>query len=199
MYWYPVNVAAQGYSTFFIDEPVMIDAEAAEEGGEMLGVTAVTEDAVTTTSLSVVDGNIPLLIFNGSDEKKAINLIPTDAPGLEMAFAPEYKGTLESKTFTAAEMEQADHYVLNQNNFVWVRDAGTIGASKCWLEIDNGVDAKAPAYLDIVRGGAATGISTVKRVNLNNESLYDLQGRRLTGTPSKAGIYILNGKKFVIK
>ena len=201
MYWYPVSVPAQSYATFYIDEPVMLDAEAAEAGAEMLAVSAVTDGAVNTISLDVVDGNTPLLIYNGSDEKMAINLIPTDAPGLELALAPEFKGTLEEKTFSAAEMEQADHYVLNQNNFVWVREAGSIKANKCWLEIDNGVDAKAPAYLEIIRGGGATGIGTVhsSTSNVQRSAYYDLQGRRLTGTPSKAGIYIQNGKKFVIK
>lgn len=199
MYSYNVSVPAQGYATFYIDEPVMVAADAAEAGAEMLGVTAVADEAVTVTPLDAADGNTPLLIYNGSDEKMTVSIVPTDAPGLEMAFAPEYKGTLVDKTFSDAEMEQANHYGISGSYFVWVRDAGTIGANKCWLEIDNGVNAEAPAMLKIVRNGDATGISTVERVNLNNESLYDLQGRRLTGTPSKAGIYIQNGKKFVIK
>lgn len=197
MYSYNVSVPAQGYATFYIDEPVMVAADAAEAGAEMLGVTAVADEAVTVTPLDAADGNTPLLIYNGSDEKMTVSIVPTDAPGLEMAFAPEYKGTLVDKTFSDAEMEQANHYVLSNNNFVWVRDAGTIQANKCWLEFDTGVEA-AP-LLKIVRNGDATGISTLKHVTLDAATLYDLQGRKLNGTPSKAGIYIQNGKKIVIK
>ena len=43
---------------------------------------------------------------------------------------------------------------------------------------------------------AATGISDVKTEDAN---WYDLSGRPLNGKPTKAGVYVKNGKKVVIK
>ena len=35
--------------------------------------------------------------------------------------------------------------------------------------------------------------------NVRNQVWYDLSGRKLNGMPSKKGLYIINGKKVVIK
>ncbi len=46
---------------------------------------------------------------------------------------------------------------------------------------------------------AATGISNAKAVSAENANWYDLSGRPLNGKPTKAGVYVKNGKKVVIK
>ena len=46
---------------------------------------------------------------------------------------------------------------------------------------------------------AATGISDVKTDATENANWYDLSGRPLNGKPTKAGVYVKNGKKVVIK
>ena len=43
-----------------------------------------------------------------------------------------------------------------------------------------------------------TGIEAVRQSSVTNGGVYDLQGRKLNG-PLKSGIYIRNGKKFVVK
>ena len=43
-----------------------------------------------------------------------------------------------------------------------------------------------------------TGIEAVKRSTVSDGSIYDLQGRKLSG-PLKSGIYIRNGRKYVVK
>ena len=47
----------------------------------------------------------------------------------------------------------------------------------------------------------ATGIRTIKneKLKVKNESVYDLQGRRITNNQLQKGIYIHNGRKVVIK
>ena len=45
---------------------------------------------------------------------------------------------------------------------------------------------------------AVTGIKTVTRDKSENNTFYDLQGRRLTATPQR-GVYIRDGKKYVVK
>ena len=43
-----------------------------------------------------------------------------------------------------------------------------------------------------------TGIQSLKAVEPASQTIYDLQGRRLTTAPAK-GLYIKDGKKFVVK
>jgi hypothetical protein len=45
----------------------------------------------------------------------------------------------------------------------------------------------------------ATGISDNKRETITNNHCYDLQGRCISGKPSTKGLYIVNGKKIIIK
>ena len=197
LYDYSIIVPADGYATYYIDDAVTLDAASIEAGAELLTVTAATEDAVNVSALDVAASNTPLLIYNSGEKKMNVKLIPTDAPEEMPTVAPAFKGTLEDKTFNDAEMNRTNHYVLNENNFVWVCEAGTIEANRCWLEF--GTHVKTAPILKIVRNGDATGINNVNaNVNLNG-NYYNLQGRKLNGTPSKAGIYIQNGKKIVIK
>ena len=44
-----------------------------------------------------------------------------------------------------------------------------------------------------------TGIANVNRETITNNGYYDLNGRRIEGQPAQKGIYILNGKKVVVK
>lgn len=47
--------------------------------------------------------------------------------------------------------------------------------------------------------GNSTGIKNVNvNANVNNAAIYDLQGRRINGTPQH-GLYIQNGRKFIVR
>jgi hypothetical protein len=83
-----------------------------------------------------------------------------------------------------------------------VKDAGTLAAGKCWIELDKAVTGSHARKLLIVFGaedGETTGISTAKTAaDTNDAAVYDLQGRRVL-QPAKKGLYIVNGKKVVVK
>ena len=63
----------------------------------------------------------------------------------------------------------------------------------------------APRFVPIndINGGNLTGISDAMRLNdkeqMINEKWYDLNGRQLQQKPTKGGVYILNGKKVVLR
>jgi surface protein len=63
----------------------------------------------------------------------------------------------------------------------------------------------APRFVPIndINGGNLTGISGAMRLNdkeqMINEKWYDLNGRQLQQKPTKGGVYILNGKKVVLR
>ena len=172
--------------------------ETAVAGVSLYTVASVTNsEVVLTSALTVVDAEMPYLIYNDNDEEKTISIVVSaeDADAVEYD-SEHFKGTLEAKTFTDADMAAADHYVLsNGHDFVWVKDAGTLAAGKCWIELTQSTNNA--RRLTIVFDGETTGISTVKTAATIEGNCYDLSGRRVA-KPTK-GLYIVNGKKIAVK
>lgn len=79
----------------------------------------------------------------------------------------------------------------------WRITSGTLKADAVFIDSAN---PKAPEFLDIVIGDEATGIESVEAietVEANDGAIYNLQGARVSG--AKKGLYIQNGKKFIVK
>ena len=99
------------------------------------------------------------------------------------------KGTTTSIT------NPGNAYVLNKKEagigFYKLSATGTIGANKAYLTYD-GSGAREFFSLD-----ETTGIEDINRETITNNRYYDLQGRRVENPTN--GIYIVNGKKVVIK
>ncbi len=74
----------------------------------------------------------------------------------------------------------------------------TLGANKAFLPLDAAAAASARSFVFSLEG-ETTGIDTVQRSEVRGQSYYTLDGRKLNSKPSKAGLYIVNGKKIVIK
>lgn len=115
----------------------------------------------------------------------------------EVTAAPEFMGTPFAATVvTADDMQANDYYVLRGENFVWVKDPGTIAGGKCYLKVAK-TAAPAPS-LSFVDGEGTTGIENIAQPStLSNQPIYDLNGRRVA-QPTK-GLYIINGKKVILK
>lgn len=78
---------------------------------------------------------------------------------------------------------------------------GTIGANKAYLQIPTSwLSSISGTRLEISFPDEETGIgSLTTNPSPNDGEWYDLSGRRLSGKPSTKGIYMNNGKKYVIK
>ena len=74
----------------------------------------------------------------------------------------------------------------------------TIDANKAYLSADDVPDASGAIAMNF--GGEATGVGTVITENgiQSNAPVFDLSGRRVMQTV-KGGLYIQNGKKFIVK
>ena len=82
-------------------------------------------------------------------------------------------------------------YVLYKGAFVLVDTDNGIPAHKCLLTLASAVTARLSLVTD-----DATGIATTPGPSSPEEGKwYDLHGRKLSGEPTKHGIYILNGEK----
>lgn len=85
-------------------------------------------------------------------------------------------------------------YVLYKDEFV--KATGSIPDGKCYLDL-TGAAAPAPARSLGIDSDGTTDIRELRMENEGRDEWYDLQGRRIE-QPTKAGLYIKNGKKVIV-
>ena len=188
---YEVEVAAKEFITYYKDEPLYVEDEAAE----LYTIESVNGDqAVLSDRSDAMPSNTPMLVYNKSNETKVILLIPCAEPDMAITVAPEFQGTLTGTTI-AASTEGQTNYAFNGKAFVFVKNAIEVGPNKAWLSVSNS-NARA---INLVFE-EATGVNEVIGVKeVNDGSWYDLNGRKLDKMPTKKGVYLFNGKKVVVK
>lgn len=111
------------------------------------------------------------------------------------------KGDLKGSTTEAlvySESAANDYYMLALNDkgnaqFIKLNE-GSIAAGKAYLELPKGTETR---VLSIIFDGETTGISTVATKAEAAEAIYNLNGQRVQNAVK--GLYIVNGKKVVIK
>ena len=191
---YEIVVAANEYATYYKDEALYIE----DEDAQLYTITSVTDtEAVLSERSDAMPSNTPMLVYNKSNETKTILLIPCAEPDMDITVAPEFKGTLTGTTI-AASTDAQTNYAFNGKQFVWVKDALEVGPNKAWLEVPTGDFAAGARAINLVFG-ETTKITTTNLTNITNGDWYDLNGRKLQGIPTKKGIYIMNGRKVVVK
>ena len=152
----------------------------------------VTGSTGSTLTLTPITTPIPAntgILLEGSGEVA----VPVAASSTTDVSANKLVGTVASTTLTA---EQG--YVLTYENSV----AGfrknnndfTLGANTAYLPVDF---AGARTFDFFNLEGEATGINAVETIKQNAEGVYNLAGQRVA-QPTR-GLYIMNGKKYVVK
>ena len=191
---YELSIPAGEYATYYKEEALYVeDADA-----QLYTITAVNGDKATATELTTAAANTPLLVKNNASEAKTILLIPTtERTPDNVTVYNGFVGTLEA-TQIAASTDAQNNYAFNGLQFVWVKTAINIGANKCWLAVPvTGVSSA--RTLTIVFDSEATGITNTNFTNSTNGDWYDINGRKLQGIPTRKGVYIVNGKKVVVR
>ena len=189
---YEVTVPAKEFITYYKDEPLRVEDEAAE----LYTVSSVNGDkAVLSQKSDAMPSYTPMLVYNNSDETKVILLIPCNEPDLAITVAPEFIGTLEAATI-AGSSDNLTNYALNGKQFVFVKNDIPVAANKAWLSFETFNNAKQRS-ISIVFEEGTTGLEAIDngQLTIDNEGWYDLNGRKLDGEPTTKGVFIKNGKK----
>ena len=155
-------------------------------GLEAYVVSNVTASAVELTQVTEVPANTGLILKKiGTSESYSVPVI---------ASATSVTNKLVGVT-TATAIAAGEAYGLKDGKFVPLT-AGTISAGKAYLLATDIPASAAELTLDF---GGVTGISATLNNNeeIKNNIVFDLQGRRVA-QPTK-GLYIVNGRKVVIK
>ncbi len=187
------TISASGWNTFSSSYPLDLSTIS---GGTAYVATEATAGKVTLSSTTAkVAAGEGLMIKGTTGNAFTIN-VTTDAATLA--------GTnlLVGLPNGGSVAEGANNYIFGWPTvdptgygFYYVNESGaTLGAGKAYLHTTS---ALAPSLSIDFGEGETTGIDAIEHGALNIEHYYDLQGRRVA-QPTK-GLYIVNGKKVVVK
>lgn len=181
-----VKIPASGWGTFCYKYPLDFTAASSPEGLKAYAVSATKSSKATLTQITekIIGGTG--IIINGE-------------PGTTYTIKVADQGTrynginLLTGTLAPTYVEEGQ-YFLKSGQFVY-SSAGVLPANKAYLKKENAPEAAANFGFVIED---ATGISEVhNNITLDDNKWYDLSGRVVS--PTSKGIYIHNGKKYVIK
>jgi hypothetical protein len=143
-----------------------------------------------------MNANTPYLLFpkkNVTVSKfPAVEIITTDMPKSEGTIF-DFVGTYTNQSKGSSEIQKGD-YIVSGGIFKKASGGNAIKAFRAYLRQRDVSNAKTVSMLF---EDETTGISELKDNVVMPTVYYDLQGRRVAD-PSK-GIYIVNGKKVIIK
>lgn len=170
--------AEQIYATYYNgDEDLTLP-----DGITAYVITGISGNTVTTTATGYLPHEVPVLL------EKTGN-VGTTITGYTGSIG-NFSGNLlkyADQTFSSTGKE----YVLYMNEFV--KATGNIPDPKCYLDLSS-VNPTRGMY------GIGDGSTSIRELRMENEGRdewYDLQGRRIE-QPTKAGLYIKNGKKVIV-
>ena len=205
-----VTIGSTGYSTFSC--PLPLDFSGVS-GLTAYVATSVGDGKVTLTSVTTAPANTGLVLAGTANAQYNI-------PVAASAEAPASNLLVGCIVETTVAKDATSGF----NNYVLVNESGTakfqslvdhgatvgaIGAGKAFLK--NGAYSSGARSLQIVFDDETTGISSVNSEEIKDNRFFDLQGRKVvqptrsatTGDAStvglKKGLYIVNGKKVIMK
>ena len=201
---FELAIPAGKFATFCDNHNVAL-ADGTDASVGLYTISSIDDERTTATataiSSAVVPGTMPMLVYNGSDADQTVKLkVSPDAATGAQTWAGAFQGTAIEHEFTATDMQANDYYALSGGQyFVPVLSAGTIAAHKCWLQFPKQQTQGSRSLTIVFEGNGTTGIADNKRESTTNNRYYDLNGRQLNAAPTQKGVYILNGKKVVVR
>lgn len=181
------TIATSGKSSY-----CAADALELVDGVKAYAVTRVTSTSATMKELT---GSIPA--------NTGVMLVGTGGEGYTLPIASE--GTADASDnllvgtangTTVAEAEGTTYLALSQGEFVKM-NPGTIKAHKAYLPVESSILGENSKLALSFEDGNATAINEVNTDDRKDDAFYNLNGMRVFA-PQK-GIYILNGKKVIVK
>ena len=200
------TIGTTGYTTFASSGPLNIDGMTASTGTVKAYYVTASDVKSSSVALTEVTGNVAAgtgLILEGT--AGATITIPVVASGTDYTATNMLVGCTTNTDITTSTANYGNFYVLSataaafKNIGAWVlaNSTLTIPAGKAYLDTTNaGVVGASSLTFDL--GGEATGIADVRgKMEDVRSDFFDLQGRKVA-QPTK-GLYIVNGRKVVIK
>lgn len=111
----------------------------------------------------------------------------------------DFIGIYSPLNITAADNTKL--YLSNANTLYYPNAAMTIGAFRAYFQLKGITAADLPQSAIVLNFDAegTTGLNSLTPALSQGEGVYTLDGRKLNAMPTQKGVYIVNGKKVVIK
>ncbi len=173
-------------------------------------ITSIEEKTANAVAIDYIPEGVPVLLLANSDVNGFLveDATVTDEQKITEALkhanmlkevtasTANYVSDSEDTNYQTAHFDVKTIYLLYKNEFVYNMD-GYLSKGKVYL--DPSPSTPAPSRLMIYTGGE-TGIESLQySIDLHLETWYSIDGRRLSGKPTRKGLYIRNGQKVVIK
>lgn len=152
-------------------------------------VTGVSGTSVTTTAINYLPAEQPILLEKTGDIQEELEMAGYDGTAGNFS-----SNKLRYVSLETGESASGSQYVLYMNEFVKATEMTNIGMGSCYLDL-TGVSGSRGMYG--IGDDGSTAIEGIRQEVAEDTQWYDLQGRRIQ-KPTKAGLYIKNGKKIVV-
>lgn len=155
-------------------------------GLEAYVATGATESAVQMEPVTAVPAGTPLVLVGTADTEYTVPVAASaTAPETNLLVAGD--GT---KEFTG---ETYDYILASDGKFYQI-SGGTVAVGKAYLHLDSAPGVRS---LVVKLDNEATGIESVDSEAADAEAIYNVSGQRVA--KAVKGLYIVNGKKVIIK
>ena len=194
---YNLSITSAGAATLVVPFAATIPS-----GATCYKLTYTSGDNITATQEDALTANSPVLVTAAEGTYKFVSTATSGDIATGSGQTSAYGNMIGNYT--------AD-YVVPENKYILTNHSGTVAfrkangttnkiqANRAYLDVTYAA-AGAPEFLSINFDGNVTAIDAVEKKNLMDDGeIYNLQGVRMTGSSLPKGIYVKNGKKFVVK
>lgn len=199
--YFPVNMSSYIYRTFvYTDDPIDFSKAVGLEGYYAKSLNSDGDEVVFEQVTGIVAAGTPLLLKkldNARETKlwRAVTSGTTPSPNLLVA---GNGGEIQGENYYVL----TNHLVEVNNGYYYVYvfaettyEKARVDTDRAYLYLGGG-NARGKVSIKFVKGNT-NGISNVETETFGNGAIYNLRGQRVE-RPTK-GLYIINGKKVMIK
>ncbi len=195
------------------DVPAIMDSPLA--GAEVRTLEhAILEDGTLTLNfvpVPMISKGVPYIIrWTGYDGDDLVEPIFQNVQILPDLQPWEFEGTVTfmgtySPVSIPSEGDNTKLYLGEGDQLFYPQSAMTIGCQRAYFQLAEGITAgeadeqSMPIKAFVLNFGEENGISVVNANSSEGAGWYDLRGNRHEAMPTAPGIYIHNGRKFVVK
>lgn len=172
------------------------------------GTTSYTADANTTVYKAAMNGTSSLTLTEVADipagqavilksSSASITLTPAASTTADLSDNVLLGGTSVTSSYDAYTLSRGADGTGTVGFYKF--NGGALDGSKAHLEISSSSPAPARGFFGFGDDGTTAIEAPTATIIVEDGEIYDLMGRRIEGQPTRKGIYVKNGQKFIVK
>ena len=209
--WLGRTLQPGSYNTLALPFSMTIADFKAATGDNAILVKQLTAASVTGTTLNLTFSDAESITANTPYLVKLSGSAPVTLQGFDLVTVSTADGTVTTSVVDFIPVLSRTQVAGNVKNILFLGANNELlnpSAANQYIKgfrayfLLKGAAALARSFVLDFGDGEMTGIQTIRTSDQSaaqQQGTYDLQGRRINGQPTQKGIYIVNGKKTIIK